>query len=130
MTHWTKGRLSGYPWCCRLYFYVRLFVLNVFGSKFLALFKNLHNKKIGYVQCILHNVLYRLNLYTVNKYRCPECGWDQIKGNSCMIKNLHSTWVIDEITTSYKRQIKNNGRIWFRQPGPIAHKIEQELTKK
>jgi hypothetical protein len=129
MNHWTKGRLSGYPICCIIHFYVRFLLIKAFGLKFIRFFER-SNNNCGYVQCLFHNLLFKLDLYRIEKYVCPECGWMQVNSNTCNIKHLHDTWVVDEIREYYKRQIKDGGAIFIRQPGAIARKIEKEFKRK
>lgn len=128
MNHWNKGKLSGYPPCCNVHFHIRFFFIKILGLDLFRWLMKFHND-CGYIQCVFHNLLFRFGLYKIKKYKCAECGWMQIKGDSCMIKHLHTTWVVEEITAQYKIQIKEYGRICMRQPGKIAKKIEEELTK-
>lgn len=90
INHYKWGRLSGYPSCCCLYFYLRLATLTIFGTRFVVFFTDRFGVQKGFVECPYHNIMIRLGKFKVRHHTCKECGWDQINKIKCNIRHLHN----------------------------------------
>lgn len=88
-SHYKRGRLSGFPPCCCVYFYLRLAALTIFGIRFVVFFTKRFGVQKGFVECPYHNLMIRMGKFKVRQYRCKTCGWSQINKVKCNIKHLH-----------------------------------------
>ena len=101
-----EGRDSGFPWCCIVYYKVRLFFMaiwiitfnsygpfnisigddKVFRSKkeMDAYFDTSEWKRQAqHITCWFHKILYALQRKEHTYYDCRECGWKQFEKKDC-----------------------------------------------
>jgi hypothetical protein len=130
VNHWNYGRLSGYHFCCVLWFYLRIVPVKIFGvSRVYKVTKLFRKKGTKHILCPIHTLLVWLGLKL--KYStCSECGWVQLGQSPCKVIHLHKTWVVKEIRSQYLRQLRQYKTILIKQPGRIAKEIENEIKKK
>lgn len=83
----SRGRLSGFPFCCIIVFLVRSFFFHN-STKFAKYCqKEVYrgNQKVCHITCLFHTILYKFKdpVY----YKCldckPEVGWKQLNEKTC-----------------------------------------------
>lgn len=129
LSHWTLGRLSGYPLCCRIQFYLRNAMVRLIGIKRVGYVTKKIGNKIGFITCPLHNVLIRLGLYKVTKYSCQECSWVQIKPGRCGVSKYH-TEIYFETVNFYMTQMSELGEVRIKYSGLQSRQILDRITGK
>ena len=99
-THEEYGKLSGFPKCCRTWFLVRLFLINITSYlKLTRSYSNWLSRKFNtrHILCPFHQILTLTRLYKPKYFTCQECGWFQLGRGPCSIQNAHQTWRAEQI---------------------------------
>lgn len=135
-TSFGYGRLSGYPICCIITFFIRRWL---FDFKLTSWFMNWRwergkarrlKEPWQHICCPFHWLLWKIGWYYPVYKTCKECGWTQLgRRKGCRVEIAHQDWVFDNIVEYYKRQLDYNGRITMLLPGKMAKRIANEMKR-